>query len=446
MRPKISVVTTIPIHSQDAVPAAGTPEAVQDLLAPLRAWLDAHPTAAIVIGPLILIALDGIGYWGLRGLLLWAARKITARTTATWDDVLFESRFLHRLSLIAPLAIVYWTAPLLRGIPEPIARGIVRLCAAGMVLSVAFAITAFLDGLHRIYKRRYDARRRPIKGYLQLISIAVYIAGGLMAGAVLLDRNVGDLFVGLGLSTAVVLLIFKDTILALVASIQLTANDMVRVGDWIEIPQAKADGDVIEVALHTVKIQNWDKTVSTVPTHKLYAESFKNWRGMQESGGRRVKRSLTLDVNSVRFLEREDVERLKKLRLLEGYLEDKQNQLEAHHSERGGFDSTTPANNRRLTNLGTFRAYVAAFLHSHPDVHSGMTLLVRQLQQNALGVPLELYLFTKTTAWGEYERIQADIFDHLFAVVPEFGLRVSQQPTGSDFARWPTSLAESTKL
>ena len=232
--------------------------------------------------------------------------------------------------------------------------------------------------------------------------------------------------------TAVLLLIFKDTILSLVASVQLTAQDLVRVGDWIEVPQFGADGDVVDVELHTIKVQNWDKTITTIPTHRLISDSFRNWRGMSQSGGRRIKRSLNLDAASVRFLTPEEVDKFKRFALLQDYIAGKQDDL-LRHNEGLGYRADG-VNQRRLTNIGTFRAYVYNYLSARPDIRKDMTLLVRQLAPGANGIPLELYCFTATTAWSEYEGIQGDIFDHLMAIVPEFGLRLFQKPAGSDVA------------
>jgi miniconductance mechanosensitive channel len=253
--------------------------------------------------------------------------------------------------------------------------------------------------------------------------------------AALMNRSPWIFVSGIGAMTAVLLLIFRDTILSLVASIQIASNDMVRVGDWIEMPDLGADGDVIEVALHTVKIQNWDKTITTIPTHRLISDSFKNWRGMSESGGRRIKRSVAIDLQSVRFLTPKEIERFGSWSLLSSYIAEKRAELEEANAV-SGLNREVAADLRRLTNLGTFRAWIWATLRSHPQIHqTGQTLLVRQLAPNAQGVPIEIYCFSKDTAWISYEDIQADLFDRILAMVPEFGLRVFQEPAGSDFAQ-----------
>jgi miniconductance mechanosensitive channel len=229
--------------------------------------------------------------------------------------------------------------------------------------------------------------------------------------------------------------VFKDTILSLVASIQIMSNDMIRIGDWVEVPQSNADGDIVDIALHTVKIQNWDKTISTIPTHKFIGESFKNWRGMSESGGRRIKRAIKFDVNTIRFLKDEEIEHLSRFEVLRSYMKEKKESLAEHVASREGTDSGLIPEQRGLTNIGTFRAYVLNYLKAHPTIHDGMTLLVRQLDPGPQGVPIEIYCFSNDTDWVSYEDLQGDIFDHLFAILPEFGLRAFQEPAGSDFAK-----------
>ncbi|MDP7447820.1 MAG: mechanosensitive ion channel, partial [Candidatus Latescibacteria bacterium] len=279
----------------------------------------------------------------------------------------------------------------------------------------------------------YDARSDvPIKSYAQIVKIVIYVVGGLMTIAVLTGQSPWALLSGVGALMAVIILVFRDTILSLVASFTIASNRLVKVGDWIEAPGFGADGDVIDIALHTVKVQNWDKTITTIPTYKLVETSFKNWRGMQDSGGRRIKRAIHLDMNTVRFCDEEMLGRFEKFELIAGYVRSRRQEVEADNSQRQA-DLSELVNGRRLTNVGTFRAYVAAYLHSHPDIHEDMTFLVRQLAPTPKGLPLEIYVFTTTTAWGEYESIQSDIFDHLLAVAPQFDLRVFQEPAGSDW-------------
>jgi miniconductance mechanosensitive channel len=381
-----------------------------------------------------------------RRVFLGVVRRVATRTRSTWDDRLVERRVFDRIANLAPALVVYYGIGLALGItPVEAAAGtdpaflgftfvlVRRVALAFMVLSGALAFGAFLAAVDDIYRQTYaEANERPIKGYLQVLAIFVYVAAGIVMLAILADRSPVVFLSGLGALTAVLLLVFKDTILSLVASVQIMSNDMIRIGDWVEMPQAHADGDVIDIALHTVKIQNWDKTITTVPTHRFISDSFRNWRGMSESGGRRIKRSLHLDLGSVRFLDAEEAERLSRYELLRTYMEGKRAELaEAEARAASTGDGTIPER-RRLTNVGTFRAYVLAYLRHHPRVHQGMTMLVRQLEPGPEGLPLQIYCFTADTAWASYEGIQSDIFDHLLAILPEFGLRAYQKPAGSD--------------
>jgi miniconductance mechanosensitive channel len=266
---------------------------------------------------------------------------------------------------------------------------------------------------------------------LQLVKLVSAVLAAILILATLMDRSPLIFLSGLGAMAAVILLVFRDTLLSVVASIQLTSYNMVHVGDWIEMPEFGADGDVIDVALHTVKVQNWDKTITTIPTHRLVEGSFKNWRGMSNSGGRRIKRVILVDVNTIRFLDDEEVERIGKFALLHDYIAEKKRAIDEYNRDPGR-DPSLNTDIRRLTNVGTFRAYIESYLRAHPRIHNGMTLMVRQLAPTPEGLPLEVYCFTNTTDWGAYEGIQADILDHVFAVVSEFGLRCFQAPAGRD--------------
>jgi miniconductance mechanosensitive channel len=312
---------------------------------------------------------------------------------------------------------------------SPDIRSVIGAIAdAVVVLTIARTLSAALDCVNQAYVRRPEAASRPIKGYLQVGKILIYCAAAVLIVAILIGQSPLLLLSGLGALAAVLMLVFKDTILSLVASVQLSSNDMLRVGDWIEMPQQNADGDVIDIALHTIKVQNWDKTITTVPTYKLIAESFRNWRGMQESGGRRIKRALMIDQNSVRFLTDEEIERARGFTVLRPYLDERSKEIATWNGDR------PPSDRRRMTNIGVFRAYVAAYLAAHPGIAHDMTLMVRQLAPGPDGLPLEIYCFTATVAWAGYEATQADIFDHLLAVLRTFELRLFQQPTGLDLA------------
>ena len=359
------------------------------------------------------------------------ARRTAARSTTVWDDAMVTHGVFARLAQIPPALLVYLGVGLIPNLNETLVLLTERVAAALLFVVAARGAAAVLSAVNDIYEQNPANRSRPIKGYLQVVKIALYLLAALLAVATLTDQSPLLFLSGIGAMTAVLLLVFRDTILSLVASIQLSGNDMVQLGDWIEMPAYGADGDVIDVALHTVKVQNWDKTITTIPTHALIAEAFKNWRGMSESGGRRIKRSLLLDVSTVRFLEPEEVARLGQWALLREYIATKHNELQTWN-ESDGRDRAINADIRRLTNLGTLRAYIEAYLKVHPQIHQGMTLLVRQLQPTERGVAIEIYCFTSTTEWNAYEGIQADIFDHLYALLPDLGLRAFQPPTGAD--------------
>ncbi len=370
--------------------------------------------------------------WVAKKLILGLIRRGLALSRFAGERVQLGD-VVARLCNIAPAIAVQMGVGLVPNLPPTLILLARNVAAAFLILTIAMALSRALTIVNDVYQRRPHAANRPIKGYLQVGKIIVYSAAVVLMIAALMDRSPLLLLSGLGAMAAVLMLVFKDTILSLVASVQINSNDMVRVGDWIEMPQLNADGDVIDIALHTVKIQNWDKTITTVPTHRLISESFKNWRGMSESGGRRIKRSLTIDQTSIRFLTPSDVQALQRFTLLSDYLQAKQ--AEIARWNRAQPDRTLEkVNGRRVTNVGTLRAYIFAYLQSHPGISQDMTLLVRQLEPSPTGLPIEIYCFTATTAWNQYEGIQADIFDHMLAILPEFDLRLFQQPTGGDLA------------
>jgi len=381
----------------------------------------------------ILFGAATLVYFVVRISLVAGLRNLVKNSTTHWDDELVKAGVFGRVSHIAPAFVVYYGLGFFPELPELLTDGLRRLTVAVMVLVGALAISSVLTAAERIYDAHPSYRQRPIKGYIQVVSILVYLLTGLLILAALMNRSPWIFVSGIGAMTAVLLLVFRDTILSLVASVQIASNDMIRVGDWIEMPELGADGDVIEVALHTVKVQNWDKTITTIPTHRLIADSFKNWRGMSMSGGRRIKRSVSLDLQSVRFLTDEEIARFASWGLLSDYIAGKRDELANANAEIG---SELPADLRRLTNLGTFRAWIWALLRAHPKIHqTGHTLLVRQLPAGPQGVPIEIYCFSNDTDWIAYEGIQADLLDRVLAMVPEFGLRVFQEPAGSDLER-----------
>jgi miniconductance mechanosensitive channel len=396
-------------------------------------WIGEHAVVAQLGGLLVVALASYLADKISRRILLATIARIVRRTTFTWDDVLQKHRVFERLAHIAPGFAVYYGIQMVPDIGDSLTNLIRQTALASMVLVGILSVGAFLNAVHEIYANSRIAKGRPIKGYVQIAKIIVYVLGAIVAVATLIGQSPMFFLGGVGAMTAVLLLVFRDTILSFVASLQIASNDMVRVGDWIEMPQFGADGDVVDIALHTVKVQNWDKTITTIPTHRLISDSFKNWRSMSESGGRRIKRALVLDMNSIRFLDDADIERFGRFALLKDYVAEKKEQLEEYNKEVAPADSDIIANARKLTNIGTFRMYVVQYLRSHPKIHGNMTFLIRQLSPTAAGLPLEIYVFSNDVDWIAYEGIQSDIFDHLLAIVPEFGLRVFQQPTGQDF-------------
>ena len=422
---------------------------MQELLSGLTSnrWLWA------VGGLLSLTVLAWVANVVTRRVFLGLVQRVAKRTKSTWDDRIIERRVFHRLANIAPALVTYagigWAlgvgpetlveaptidAPL-TGLDGFMLAGAIlvrRVSLAWVVIALTTAAAGLLNALNDIYTESYsEASNRPIKGYLQVVNLFLYVMAGIVVVSILADESPVFLLGGLGALTAVLMLVFRDTILSLVASVQIMSNDMIRIGDWVEMPQANTDGDVIDVALHTVKIQNWDKTISAIPTHKFISESFKNWRGMSESGGRRIRRAIHLDMNSIHFLSEEEVAKLSRFEFLHDYLRAKREELEVANARKVEGKDAAP-DKRGLTNVGTFRAYVYHYLKNHPTIHQEMTLLVRQLQPGPKGLPLEIYCFSNDTDWANYEALQADIFDHFIASLPEFGLQVFQEPSGSD--------------
>ena len=402
---------------------------MHEFIEALTLWFAEHPLkgqAAYTAG-LFLVA--WVAHLLARRVLLRAMSHLIQASSTKLDDVLLHQGVLNRAALLLPVLVFYYGAEGLPGSTET-ALQVVNAALLMVVLLVAGAAVGALQEATADYDARTEV---PIKSYAQIFKIVLYVIGVLMTVAVLTGRSPWVLLSGVGAVMAVVILVFRDTLLSLTASFTIASNRLVKVGDWIEVPTFGADGDVIDIALHTVKVQNWDKTITTIPTHKLVDVSFKNWRGMQDSGGRRIKRAIHIDMNSIRFCDAEMLQRFERFELIRDYLDSRQKEVEEHNAE-SRVDASELVNGRRLTNVGTFRAYVAAYLRSHPRIRQDMTFLIRQLAPAAQGLPLEIYVFTNTTVWADYEGIQSDIFDHLLAVVPRFGLRVYQEPAGSDFA------------
>ena len=371
--------------------------------------------------------------------ILKSLTYVITRSKTKWDDAILRQGAPSRLAHLAPALVIFVLTPFaLEGMETTIAliRGVTQIY---MIIILMLVLDSVLNTIEEIYRGFPASREIPIKGFIQISKIALYFVSAIFVISILLNKTPFFLLSGIGALTAVLMLIFRDAILGFVAGIQLAANKMVANGDWIEMPKYGADGDVLEVTLTTVKVQNWDKTVTTIPTYALISESFKNWRGMQESGGRRIKRAVNIDMNSIRFCNEEMLERFGKIQYISEYIESKKAELEEFNKSIKA-DNASLANGRRMTNVGTFRAYVRAYLLHHPMISKEMTFLVRQLQPTEYGLPIEIYVFSKDKVWANYEAIQADIFDHILAVIPEFDLRVYQNPSGSDFS----SLVQST--
>ncbi|RMH05504.1 MAG: mechanosensitive ion channel family protein [Planctomycetota bacterium] len=394
----------------------------------------AETLARGILAVLVLVAAWLVNALAKR-VILRLLRGFVLRTAVRWDDLLVEHRVFHRLSHLAPALVIHFSAGLLFPGADAAAQAgrdfVTRVALAYMVVVGALVLDAFLNVLVHLARDSRTLRDKPVRSYVQVVKILLWITTVILALAFLMGREPWAFLGGLGALTAVLLLVFKDSILGLVASIQIAALDLVRPGDWIEMPKYGADGDVIDLSLTTVKVQNWDKTVTSIPTYSLVSDSFKNWRGMSESGGRRIKRAVWIDLNSVRFVDDALLERLRKVQRLHAYLAAKAEEI-GRWNEENGVDPSSPANGRRLTNLGTFRAYLIEYLRGQPLVHSGMTFLVRQLPPGPQGVGIEVYFFSREQRWAEYEAFQADLFDHILAVLPEFGLRPFQEPTGAD--------------
>ena len=384
-------------------------------------------------GVSILVALAAlIAHRLARGPVLRTIDSLIRRTNTDWDDALIERRVLHRLAHLVPGLVIYRLAPLAlvgHARLQEIADTGVQIY---LVLTSMLVIDALMSTTVDIYRSTKTSREISIKGLIQFLKVILYFLCGVFVVSVLLGKSPFYLLSGLTALTAVLLLIFRDAILGLVAGIQLSVNRMVARGDWIEMPKYGADGDVLDVTLTTVKVQNWDKTITTIPTYSLISESFKNWRGMQDSGGRRIKRSVHIDISTVKFLDEQMIERFGKIQYITDHIEHKKQEL-AEYNELNQVDLSHLANGRRMTNVGTFRAYVEAYLKNHPQISQEMTFLVRQLAPTPKGLPIEIYVFCKDKVWANYEAIQGDIFDHILAIIPIFDLQAFQEPAGKDF-------------
>ncbi|MBX4335075.1 mechanosensitive ion channel family protein [Bartonella raoultii] len=392
-------------------------------------FLIQHPWLETISWLIILIIIALLVNFSARKLLIHGVKTLgTFLPKKTTNDINNAIQFMANTVSAFILSIGVNFIPTL---PREFSTIITNVANALIIFFVVLTISALLNVINTLYEQRPAARLKPIKGYIQIAKIALFAVAVVLMVATLIDRSPLILFSGLGAMAAVLMLIFQDTLLSLVAGIQISSTDMVRVGDWIEIPNLGADGDVIEIALHTVKVQNFDNTITSVPIRKLVTDPFKNWRGMQEAGGRRIKRSLFIDQSSIRFHTEKEQKYLSRFNLLEDYFTQKIPEITQWNAQLEK-NNDVLANTRRLTNIGTFRAYVVAYLQTNQNIEQNMTLMARQLPPTENGLPLEIYCFTNTTVWLEYEQIQCDIFDHLYAILPNFGLKIFQNPSGHD--------------
>jgi len=387
-------------------------------------------SAAAIIVIILVIVIAWLSHYITRKVLLRIVSRVARRTKTTWDDILVKNKIFSGLAHLVPAFILYYIAdssfPELSGILLTVTR-------IYFTLIVIFVSNSFLNSVLEIYNTTPYAHNRPIKGYIQLIKIVIFCLAVIMVISILIDKKPTVLLAGLGAIAAVLILVFKDTILGFVASIQLSANNMVKIGDWIQMDSHGADGTVIDITLNTVKVQNWDKTISTIPTYSLVAESFANWKGMEESGGRRIKRAVYIDMRSIKFCNVGMLNRFEKFELIKNYIKDKENEIREFNEKRKVSEQDI-ISGRRQTNIGIFRKYLEVYLRQHEMVRQDLTFLIRHLHPTEKGLPIEIYVFCKDIRWANYESIQADIFDHILAVIPEFELKVFQSPSGADIS------------
>jgi miniconductance mechanosensitive channel len=384
----------------------------------------------LITSGILLLAI--LATWIVRRTMLPVIVRIIQKNGQHWDDPLIEHRFFHKLSWFVPLSIIHICKDLLLQSDATFSLLLSRVLLAGVVIVTTLCISALLSTINDIYRKLSKRRSAAIRGYTDAVRIIAYILCAIFLVAIITGRSPWGLLSLLGGLTAIILLIFKDTLLGFVAHITLSATDVIRPGDWIEMPQYGADGDVIDLSIHCVRVQNWDKTITSIPTYALISNSFKNWRGMSESGGRRIKRAINIDLSSIRFMSDEEIDNLCKIGILEKYLRPRQKEI-SDYNTRHEFEDSFPVNGRKQTNIGIFRAYTQEYLRRNPKIHSNMTFLVRQLAPTETGLPLQIYVFSKDQVWANYEAIQADIFDHLLAALPYFDLRVFQNPSSFDF-------------
>ncbi|MFB2662877.1 mechanosensitive ion channel family protein [Shewanella mangrovisoli] len=409
----------------------------QEIRLEISGWLssvgiDSQPSDSISTSIMLLacVLVAAIAYFIMRRGVIRAVNMVILRSKATWDDVFMRYKVLEKLAMLVPAIVLNLLVPITLTEHLVLSSLVDRLLSIWLVILMIRAIYAGLDAVNEISDVNLVSRRLPVKSFVQLIKLFLFFVGLIVSISVLADQSPVYFLSGLGVATGFVMLVFRDTILGFVAGIQLAANRMVSKGDWIQMDKYGADGAVEEVSLTTVKVRNWDKTITMIPAYALVSDAFRNWRGMSESGGRRIKRAVNIDINSIKFLSEEERNRLSKINCLKEYFPAKISEIQESNAKVSDLDMKV--NGRHLTNVGTFRAYLQEYLQRHDKVHKDMTLMVRQLAPTTEGLPIEIYIFTNDTRWAFYEAIQADIFDHIFAVLPEFGLQAFQAPTGND--------------
>ncbi|SJX22488.1 Miniconductance mechanosensitive channel YbdG [Acinetobacter johnsonii] len=383
----------------------------------------------MLTGFCILILVAILAYIIAKHVVVRGIRHLITKLKFANHDIMSQHSVIRRIANIVPAIVIMNGIVTVPHLSAKMVSFVQMAAQAFIFLTIALAIGELLNIFNLVYQRNPKSRNKPIKGYLQLIKLIIFIVCGLMILGTFLKKDVFTLLAGFGAMAAVLMLVFQNTILSLVASVQISSYDMVRIGDWIEMPSLNADGDVIDMSLHTITVQNFDKTFTTIPTNKLVTDTFKNWRGMSQAGVRRIKRSLYIDQSSVHFMSEAEQSKLKEFLLLDQYLDHKSTELVEFNQK---LSNTSSCNQRRLTNIGTFRAYVELYLNQHPNISKHQSLIVRQLQPTEKGLPLEIYAFSNQIAWKDYEAIQSDIFDHLIAILPEFGLKIYQAPSGYD--------------
>lgn len=398
-----------------------------------ESWADRIDNLIVL---LFIFGVAFLAYFICRKIILRAVARLVKQSKATWDDIVFNDKVMLNVSrMVAPI-FVYVAIPL--AFPEHAVSDLLdflrRICLIYIIAVFLSFVSALFRAIYQVYSEREQYRDKPLKGLLQTAQVILFFIGAIVIVSILINRSPMALLTGLGASAAILMLVFKDSIMGFVSGIQLTANNMLKVGDWITMPKYGADGTVVEVTLNTVKIRNFDNTITTIPPYLLVSDSFQNWQGMQESGGRRIKRSINIDMTSVRFCTASMLEKYRKIQLLADYVDDTEKVVKEYNEEHG-IDNSVLVNGRRQTNLGVFRAYLTNYLQNLPTVNQELTCMVRQLQPTETGIPLELYFFSANKDWVPYESIQADIFDHVLAIIPEFDLRVFQSPSGEDFRR-----------